>query len=117
MGGVLNLSLGSSMTTEECLEIVKKLDDISQNSFYTINVFDLVERKYLGDFELLYYADDHYTLINTSTTHTGWLARYEYTFYQSGKYARRRTILLDAEDILSRLDTIEQKLNEITESE
>lgn len=113
-GGILNLSLGSTMTEEECLEIVKKLEDISQNKFYTINIYDKLYEKFIGDAELLYKVGSHFTILNTAINNTQEVVRFKYVFYTDGKYARERTNYGSIKDILQRLETIENKLNEIT---
>lgn len=117
IGGVLNLTLSDTMSKEECLEIVKKLDDISQNKFYTINVWDTPGDLYLGDVELFKDYSSYYTLIQNLIANDGTIRRYTYTFYTNGKYNRTYTTLCTISNILSRLDKIEQKLNEITISE
>lgn len=95
------------MGEEECLEIVKKLDNVSKNKFYTVNVYDTKSNTYLGDSELVVEADKYrimHSIIKTDT-----ISYYIYTFNKNGKYSRtmKGTSL---SDILSRLDTIEQKL-------
>lgn len=110
VGGVLNLTLGSTMTTEECLEIVKKLDDISQNKFYTINVYDTVKKLYVGDFELLVIGTDNYTLIQSFITGEGNIGRLKYIFYFNGDYSRLAVSYGTITSIVNRLDKIEQQL-------
>ena len=110
MGGVLNLSLGSSMTTEECLGIIQKLDNVSKNKFYTVNVYDTKSNTYLGDSELVVEADGY--RIMHSIIKTDVIRYYVYTFNKSGKYSRTMKGA-SLSDILSRLDVIEDKLNNI----
>ena len=95
--------------TEECLEIVKKLDDISQNQFYTINVYDVGRSRYLGDCELIAENDEKYQLIQSYFNTAGEITSFLYAFYKDGTYSR--TIKeQDLGSIISRLKKIEQQL-------
>lgn len=110
IGGVLNLTLGNTMTKEECLEIVKKLNDISQNKFYTVNIYDTVADSYYGDCELIHKYDIEYLLIHTHSSSTGDLTTRAYHFYFDGTYKRIIKTFGNISDILKRLDKIEQQL-------
>jgi hypothetical protein len=113
-GGMLNLALNSAMSQDECLETVNILKDISQNKFYTINVFDIALSLYLGDCELIDELSTVYVLNNTYMNADGELCAIRYRFFKDGRYDRTHKKYGKMSDIISRLDTIEQKLNEIT---
>lgn len=97
------------MTTEECLEIVKKLDDISQNKFYTINVYDTVRNNYLGDSELVF-ANAHYSIIHSWIGANSKVYTVTYRFHKDGNYEREWRTHGQISNILSRLNKIEQQL-------
>lgn len=92
MGGVLNLTLSGALTEEECLHIVEQLKNISQNKFYTINVFDVNLNRYVGDAELLYKYGEYYVVKNMFYL-GGHLIVVAYHFYLNGRY--ERTVELD----------------------
>lgn len=109
-GGILNLTLGNTMTKEECLEIVKKLNDISQNKFYTVNIYDTVSDSYYGDCELIHKYSNEILLIHTHSGSTGDITTRAYHFYIDGNYKRQIKTHGNINDILSRLDKIEEQL-------
>lgn len=109
-GGILNLSLGSRITTEECLEIVKKLEEISQNKFYTINVWDTERGVYLGDCEFIKELTTTYVLTNFCMNADAEVIFFRYRFFKDGTYDRHMVNCGKIKDIASRLDAIEQQL-------
>lgn len=108
-GGVLNLSLDSEMTTNECLDIVKKLDDISQNKFYTINIWDIPSKSYKGNVEVMK-ESDRYVILSNRLGSTSGIHLYHYIFHRTGEYTREYIYMGKLSDIISRLDKIEQQL-------
>lgn len=107
---VLNLTLNDTMTKDECLEIVKKLDAIRQNNFYTINIWDATSEHYYGNIELFSNASGEYMLTNTSVNDNSKIVTLTYRFYKDGTYARVYDYHGQISDMLSRLDKIEQIL-------
>lgn len=97
------------MSEQECLEIVQKLDDISQNKFYTINVWDTSNNQYYGDTELYVEYENQYNLICTFVGSAGTVGNIVYRFYKNGTFERVRTDY-SLSNILARLDAIEQHL-------
>lgn len=99
------------MTKEECLEIIKKLDDISKNKFYTINVWDTTANAYFGDVEYYTKLSNEKVLLNNYMSTDSKIITLTYRFHTNGTYERVRTVHGKLSDILSRLDALEQKLN------
>ena len=105
------------MTVEKCLEIIEKLKDFKAK-FYTINVYDTYNGRYYGDCEVLTVTSSGaYVINNNMITDAGGVVKIVYTFNVNGSYTRKTYNYGSLTSILSRLDAIEQKLNQITGTE
>ena len=109
----LNLSLDTSMSKEKCLEIYNKLNELSQNKFYTINIYDIPTKEYYGNPTVLKLSTSCRIYCSYVDTYKQ-LYTCEYTFRNTGTYSRVNMMASNIGTLEARISTIINQLNEIT---
>lgn len=120
-GGVVCLELGNTKPDnfDEILIILKDITDNKKS--YLISIFE-TDGRYLGDAEIIFKerSENCYKITQSHIYGDGRVFIFTYYFYIDGRYKREVNqyfALMNETSISQRISALEQKLNEITQTE
>ena len=115
--GVICLTLGKNKPEnfDEILSLLKRIVDSKEN--FLVSVRDTEYNKFLGDCDIIYSDDKiHYIITQGRIDPDGKVTEFHYYFTTDGRYLKH-TGFYNLKDMVSRISTLENKLNELTITE